>query len=426
MAYQMDNKTVIRASAGIYYATPALGINSTGYTNTPSFSSADGYTPLYDWATGSFPREYVTPPVVDPSFVNGQAITWIPRNRSRLPQIASWTIGIQRQVGPKILLDASYIGSRSTHLDIGTSLNVVDAKNLPLGNLLLQNITSATAVNAGYREPFNGFARQTGANTVAQALKPYPQYTAVNVSNGPDGIGEMHSLQLKANKRFSNGLTLVSFFTWMKSMTNNAAQYPLDRDMGISVDALAVPAVFGLTWTYELPFGAGKALANFSNPFAKRLVSGWSMNGFVRYQSGNALSVSSPNTMSALGYSTKTANYIGGSPSLVTNPRNFDPTANRYLNASAFAVPGVFEFGNTAPTLDWLRGFSAKAESVQISKMTAINERVRFELSLDMSNPMNFHRWLNPGTSISDSLNFGRVTGAGEGRTTQLSAKVLF
>jgi hypothetical protein len=426
MAYQMGDKTVLRASGGIYYATPSLGINSTGYTNTPSFGSPDGYTPVYNWDTGAFPQNFSIPPILDPSFVNGQAVTWIPRNRSRLPQIASWTFGIQRQLGTHTSLDVSYIGSRSTHLDIGTSLNVVNADKLALGSLLQQSITSAAAVAAGYTQPFPGFANQTGANTVAQALKPFPQYTAVNVSAGPDGIGKMDSLQIRGNKRFSGGLTVVSFLTWMKSLTNNAAQYPLDRNMGISVDSTAVPVVFGFTWTYDLPFGEGKALVRSSNAVVNRLVSGWSINGFLRYQSGNALSVSSPNTMAALGYSTKYANYVGGTPTLVTNPREFEPSANRYLNSAAFAVPGTFAFGNLAPTLDWLRGFSSKSESIQVSKLTRIQERVRLELTLDLSNPFNFHRWLNPGTNISDSLNFGRVTGAGDGRSTQISAKVTF
>jgi hypothetical protein len=426
MAYQMGSKTVIRASGGIYYATPALGINATGYTNSPSFGSPDGFTPVYNWDTGAFPQNFSRPPILDPNFVNGQAITWIPRNRSRLPQIVSWTFGIQRQLARGIALDVSYIGSKSTHLDIATAVNAVDAQYLSLGTLLQQPITSATAAAAGYREPFPGFANQTGANTVAQALKPYPQYTAVNVASGPDGIGKMHSLQIKANKRFANGFTFMTYFTWMKNMTNNATQYPLNRDQGISVDSTAVPAVFGLTWTYELPFGPGKKLANFRNPAAKRIVAGWAINGFLRYQSGYALSVTAPNTLSALGYSVKNANYVGGATTLATNPREFEPAVSRYLNAGAFAAPGTFSFGNLAPTLDWLRGFTSKTESFQVSKNTPVTERVRFELALDLQNPFNFHRWLNPGTNISDSLNFGRVTGAMDGRTVQISGKLNF
>ena len=430
MAYQLGTKTVLRASGGIYFAQPTIGVNTTGYTNSPSFGSADGYTPAYYWDTGSFPQDFAYPPVIDPSFSNGQSASWVVRDTARLPQIASWTFGIQRQLGPRVAVDVSYIGSRSTHLAFRDSVNVVDAKNLSLGSLLLQPINSPDAIAAGFTEPFPGFADQKGANTVAQALKPYPQYTSVNTAlgfsgAGPYGIAKMDSLQIKANKRLSNGLTLMGYFTWMKSLTNNTAQYPLDRNMGVSVDSMTVPAVFGLTWTYELPFGEGKKLANTSNPIVQRLVSGWVINGFVRYQSGYALSVSAPNTLSALGYS-RTASYVGGTPTLVTNPREFDPVTSRYLNADAFAIPATYSLGNTAPTLDWLRGFSSKAESLQVGKTTRISERVSLDLGLDLSNPFNFHRWTDPSTNISDSLNFGRVTGAGEGRAAQITAKVTF
>jgi len=431
LAYQMGDKTVLRASGGLYYATPSLSINTTGYTNSPSFSSADGYTPLYNWDTGTFPQNFVVPPVLDPSFVNGQSIAWMPRNRTRLPQIASWTFGIQREIGSGLALDVSYIGSKSTHLNIGTAMNVVDAKYLSLGSLLVANINSPAAVAAGYKEPFSGFANQTGANTVAAALKPWPQYTSVGTTIGfggvgPDGIGRMHSLQLKATKRMSHGLTYSTYLTWMKSFTNNTAQYPLNRKMGISVDSTAVPAVFGVTWTYELPFGPGKAMFKSSNPIARRLSSGWAINGFVRYQSGWAMSVTGSNTLSALGWS-RYASYLGGTMLGVTNPRQFHPTTDRYLNAAAFGNPtDAYSTGNLAPTLDWLRGFSSKAESIQLGKTTAITERVRLELMLDLQNPFNFHRWVNPATSVSDSLNFGKVTSAGDGRTPQISANITF
>ena len=150
------------------------------------------------------------------------------------------------------------------------------------------------------------------------------------------------------------------------------------------------------------------------------------MSGFVRYQSGYALSVGTTNTLSALGYSTKRANYIGGETTGVTNPRDFEPSRDRYLNAAAFGIPGQFELGNLAPALDWLRGFTAKVEALQFGKVTKVSERVDLTLGLDLSNPFNFHRWRDPATNINDSLNFGRVTSALEGRALQISAKITF
>ena len=435
VAYQLNPKTVLRASGGIYYAASGnRSASSAGYTLTASFNSPDGFTPLYDWDTESFPQSFRRPPVEDPSFLNGQGVDYIPRNGTQLPKIASWTFAVQREILPNMALDVSYIGSRSTHLFLGAStrgashsnINVTPIEHLSLGSLLFQPIDSPAAIAAGFTEPFAGFADQRGANTVAQALKPYPQYTYVisSAAQRPEGTANMHSLQVRATKRFSHGLTFLTYFTWMKSMSLGTPLYPLDRSNDMSVDASAAPAVFGLTWTYELPFGEGRRFAGPSNPVTRTLISGWAINGFLRYQSGNALTIGGPNTLSALGYSQR-ANYIGGSPLLVTNPREFDPSSDRYLNRDAFGVPGTFELGNTAAALDWARGFTSKAESFQITKITRIRESVRLELGADFSNPFNFHRWSNPETSIT-SANFGRVLGAAQGRQVQLSASLKF
>lgn len=434
LAYQLDPKTVLRASAGIYYAASGnQRATSEGYTLTARFDSPNGFAPVYYWDTESFPQSFRRPPVEDPSFLNGQAVEFVPRNGTRLPQINSWTLTVQREVLPNTALEVSYIGSQSTHLFLGSStrapshssLNVTPIEYLSLGSLLFQPIDSPAAVAAGFTEPFPGFANQKGANTVAQALKPFPQYTNVisGAAQRPEGVANMHSLQIRATKRFSHGLTFLTYFTWMKSMTLGSPQYPLDRSGDLAVDAAASPAVFGTTWTYQLPFGEGQKFS-LSSPVARTLISGWTLSGFLRYQAGNALTITGPNTLAALGYAQR-ANYVGGAPMGVTDPGTFDPSSDRYLNRGAFAAPGTFELGNTAPVLDWARGFTSKSESFQLSKVTNLGENLRLELGADVSNPFNFHRWGAPDTSVT-SANFGRVTSTAQGRQVQISASLKF
>jgi hypothetical protein len=291
--------------------------------------------------------------------------------------------------------------------------------------MLLQTINSPSAIAAGYKEPFPGFVNQTGANTVAASLRRFPQYTSASLGGAPTGRSSMHSLQLKGEQRLSNGLSFNAFFTWMKVLSKGFGQYPLGEQEW-SLDGSSVPAVFGMTWTYKLPFGQGGKFADWSNPLARRLVSGWAVNGFVRYQSGQPLAVGTSNTLSSLGYS-KRANLVNGKPlTLVTNPRDFEPSRDRYVNVAAFESPGQWEFGNLPASMDWLRGFSSKAESLQVAKDTRITERVGLNLMFDLSNPFNFHRWTNPGASLSSLSTFGQVTGAGEGRSVQISATVSF
>lgn len=444
LAYQANNKTVIRASSGIYYANSGNTVNPAiaGFGNTPSFSSPDGYTPLYYLDSGTFPQSFSRPPVIDPSFLNGQVITFIPRTGTRLPQTINWTFGIQREIARNSTVEANYIGSRSTHLGFAANYNYMPLSGLQYGSLLLQPITSPAAVAAGFAAPYPSFVSQRGANTVYQSLRPYPQYTGVTTSSGvffgggfpggvadPVGQGKYNSLQVKVNRRFSAGLTLFGFVTWSKSFTMITDQYPGTRIWQLDQQ----PALtFSASWAYELPFGKGKPLLNGNSRTLNAVVSGWRVNGFVKYNSGLPLSVSAAaGSLAAVGYTQRGNAMAGVSPYLTTNPRDFDPAKNKYLNAAAFSPATGFNFGNLAPTLSWVRGFWGKQEALTVGRAFKINERVTFDFSVDATNPFNFVRWNDPAGSPLAGLNvlspaFGTVIAAAPGRTLQVNGVVRF
>ena len=153
---------------------------------------------------------------------------------------------------------------------------------------------------------------------------------------------------------------------------------------------------------------------------------GWNVAGYFRRSSGGAMGFTATNNLSILGYPAKFANYVGGAQIFdKTNPREFDPAVDRYLKAGAFVTPPNYEFGNTAPTLDWVRGFTAKAESISIGKSIPIKEKLRAQFRADINNPFNFVRWNNPNTSITSS-DYGKVTGSSDGRRVQLYLAVEF
>jgi hypothetical protein len=439
IAYELNPKTVIRASGGIFYApgmTPR--IDATGFTATPSFSSPDGFSPVYNWGN-TWPQNWARPPFVDPSFANGQTVSALLGGAARPPQIITWTFSVQRQLARDMSIEASYVGSKSTHLELGgnltTYLNVLNPAYLSLGNLLNQSITSSAAQAAGYNSPFASFSTLP-QHTVGQSLRPFPQYAGINMPYSPEGISNYNALQLKFTKRYANGITVLAHYTRSRLMTNDDVA-PIDLGEGAgniqnpsnlrgeySVSQDDYPNIFGVSFSYELPFGPGKQLLNRGGVIG-RVVGGWQIAGSVQRQSGAPLSITAGTSLAQFGFPVVMANYNGGQDVYSNNSGAFDPKTNRYLNGSAFSAPGAFQFGNTGRILNWVRGPMIASEALSLQKQIPIAERVKAVLRADATNPFNFVRWTNPNTNISDA-NYGVISNSQSGRIMQLSLSVTF
>ena len=451
LAYQLNDKTVIRASSGIIYANsgnqvPFTTTGADGYTALPTFNSPDGYTPVFYWNQQSFPQNYQKPPVVDPSFLNGQAISYIPRNGNRLPQIVNWNLTVQRELLRNFAMEVAYQGSRSTHLTMGSGasqINYVSKDDLGLGFLLLQPIDSPPVVGAGFTPPYPGF---TG--TLAQALKPYPQYTFVRDATTlvPEGKASFHSLQVKGTQRNSHGLSGTFYFTWMKSITNAPGgnttysnfiegfqQYPGENPTFI--DAGTPKFVFGASYSYDLPFGKGRRFLNSSSRVTDAVLGGWTLSGSMRYQSGAPLQIWSINPFAAtLGWSDfipgVLVNYNGGDP--YRHNHDFNPYTDLYLNPDAFSSPGFFQLGNAPRFMSGVTSPWLKSEALSLRKTFSLTERWKFEVGADAVNPFNIVRWGSPSTTFGIAgtpavlPTFGQITSTQGSRQMQINMRLAF
>jgi hypothetical protein len=431
IGYMVTPKTNLRASYGLYYNGTGNqnSVTPVGYQSSPSFQSPNNYQPVFNWNGQSFPQTFNRPGTLTPSFANGQAVTYTTPDAARLPRVQSFTVGVARELTRGLTMDLSYIGSRSKNLALpanNSELNYVPLEYLALGNLLFQPITSAAAANAGFVQPFPGFANQLGANTVAASLKPYPQYTSItaNSTRLMEGEARYDSLQVKATQRVTKGLSIVTFYTFMKnkSNTNYTIAYPGERPLG--EDPGTAPHIFSFSWSYELPFGRDKGFLADSG-FATTLVSDWRFSGQVRYQSGAALAITATNNLSPLGYAIKYADRVEGADVYRDEQADFDPATDRYLNSAAFAAPAAFALGNTGGPLGYVRGFQQKSEAFSLARRFSLGSR-SLDVGLDVLNPFNFVRWNDPNTNISSGAQFGSVTGTQGARTMQINVSYQF
>jgi hypothetical protein len=433
-AYQITPKLVMRSSLGVYYnADGIIQLSQQGTGISASFPSPDGgFTPAYGNWDNPVPS-FDTQLVRSTDLLNGQTIGWYRPDYVRASQIVSWTAGFQYEITPDMVLDITYLGKHGTHLESGGfnggglhSPNTLDPKYLALGTLLNQPATSAAAIAAGIKLPWADFASYN-TPTVGQALRPYPQYSAVNVIGGKDAIQRYHSLQTKVTRRFSKGLTFMGSLTWSKNLSNvGNAQNPYDWASEVAPTLSTLPLDFRANFAYDLPFGKGKHFLNGSNSLVDGIAGGWQVVFFIERGIGNPLSISTTNIPGG-GYGfAKRPSLVSGVPLTInTDPRNFDPATDKFLNKAAFTDPGNYSFGNLAPSLDWLRGFNIKRESASINKNFRIHERVTAKIGADFTNPFNFVRWSNPVTSLTSPI-FGKVTASDASRRVQINLDIKF
>jgi hypothetical protein len=446
LAYQVDPKTVLRLGYGLFRLFPNYGDlnNPTILTYGSGFgalivkaSTDSGITPAFLLDQG-FPASDISLPNTDPSLNNGGTVTWINSHSNRPALMNTWTLDIQRELPFNMLLDAAYVGSRTTGLTTGLeNINQVNPKYLSLGNLLLADVNSPEAAAAGIRVPYPGFQ-----GSVAQALRPFPQYNSINDFYQPTGFGTYHSLQARLQKRYSNGLFFLASYTLSKNIgtvaTNTfgswfggggyGAMDTYNRGLEKSIASFDRTHVFVFSWAYELPFGPGKRFLAHTNPIVKQLVGGWQFNAIHRYQSGTPIAVSGGSDLSQLFGGGNRPNWISNNVRTNVSMSSFDPARDVYLNINAFSQPAPFTFGNAPPRLPTVRGPAFYNEDFSVFKKFYLASEFRyFEFRTEFFNVLNRVVLGNPSSNVNNAATFGMIFNqANPPRVIQMALKFIF
>ncbi|HEY4357765.1 MAG TPA: TonB-dependent receptor, partial [Acidobacteriaceae bacterium] len=442
LTFLATRSTLLRGGYGIFYSDTGQGtasaISSVGFSAQANILTPDsGLHPAFVLSNG-FPSVPSLQPVLSPTLLNPvgssfQGATYLEARADAMPRIQEWTGGIQQTFGKQWLVEVNYIGNHGTRLydPNAENINQDDPKYLSLGSLLTIQATSSQAAAAGIKLPYPGFV-----GTVAQALRPYPQYGTLTSQAGKPGYNIFHSMQAVLQKRSSFGLTLGANYTWSKNLgisspaayaaaPDNVLQNSLNPSAEYSYLPIDVPQALVLHTIYELPFGQGKHWLGGSG-IASKLVGGWKISGVQRYQSGYPIPILAKNSLTIGNRILRPNKVPGVDASTHTSANAFTPlNGSRFLNPAAFTDPLPYTFGNAAPTYGDARNPNVYNEDLSIVKTTQIYERVRWNLYLQAFNALNRHRWTSIDGNIDDA-GFGRATVPSNPRFVQLGTRFEF
>jgi hypothetical protein len=435
-----DGRTAIRAGYALIYAMIESGAMVPDNANALGFSVdtpfvAPGGGPVRAFRLSEGPPSLLQPlgPAGGPSAFRGQGVRYQDRN-SKTPYMQQWNFAVQRSVGWGWTVQGAYVGSKGTNLFGGNyDLNQLDPAHFALGLALQDQVPN----------PFFGRI-QTGAlsgPTVArsQLLRPFPDYLTVTTWGNANLSSIYHSFQISAEKRFSNGMSVLANYTRAKLISECFAigggnsgdacsgEYRLgrfNRRLDRSLDQDDVSDRFVISGLYEIPVGRGRALLRDSHSIVNAILGGWQVNGIGTFQVGTPLAVRGSNNFTGINY-----------PDVVRDPTlpRGERTPERWFDTDAFRNPADFTIGNAPRTLPRTRGPGLTDISFSLFKTFQFRERVRLEARGELFNALNTVNYNNPNVSFSPNrqgqnvnANFGRITSALDARRMQLGLRIAF
>ncbi|HLJ17828.1 MAG TPA: TonB-dependent receptor [Bryobacteraceae bacterium] len=392
-AYKLFNndKTVLRGGYGIYsnliYSQIARSPLSGGpYSGSVTyFNAINNGTPLF-----SFPDPFLSSGTASIQNVSGA------NPHLKLPYTEQWNLSLERQLG-SFGLRASYVGTRSVDLPYNRNLN--------------EPVPSTTSFTT--------------------ALYPNQLYNNI-VYTDSGGTDRYNALELAAQKKYGQNLTITSGFTWAKDLTDTQdsggggsnyggqlLQNQFCRVCEKSNNELVLPHRFFAYAVYALPVGRGQRFLSNSNGIVQAILGGWRTSWTATLQDGPYF------TPTFSGSDPSNTGVIGGVPDRIGNGNlpSGQRTLNHWFDTSAFVVPGcpttnpvcsnpanVGRFGNSG--WNYLTGPATKNLDIGLAKDFKVTERFLLRFNMTMADALNHPNFTIPAANISSPGTVGVISSA--------------
>lgn len=401
-------KTILRGGFGTFYermqGNDVYNVAAAApFSNTPGVSNTTFSNPFASWKTGTALSNTTLPSVP-------QGMTSIAKNY-KAPGVAQFSLGIQREIVPSLILVTQYVGN------LGWHQNVI----LPINEFPLSTPLATRKAAAGSLSTYDNAMLRT-----YQGFTNIAQESNLATSN-------YNSFQAGLRQQSRHGLSFEVDYTWSHEIDSqvgsndlNTVSNPWNLKYDKGSGSLDRRHIINANYEYKLPIFA------HSTGLAHSILGGWEISGTVIRESG--LPWAGANTP---GDNASDTVGLGGNYTIHPN-QSGKPVYNKsrasgaynWVSGSVFSTPIAawnggpnLGFGNSGR--DAIVGPGRTNFGTNLYKSFAFGERAHFELRAESFNTFNHSQFNSFRTKYGDA-DFGNVNGAQDPRTFELAGKFVF
>ncbi len=353
----------------------------------------------------------------------------------RTPTLQQWSLTVEHELAQDLVAEAEYVGSQSYHVSTTMDVNTIQPLKCddPAGCLAGGVSTQRSLV-------------PQGTLYVPVGSRPNP---LLGSSQGWYYVGtsSYHAMSLSLLKRARRGLTFKTSYTWGKVLDINSANLVngadneapttlnrFNRRLDKGPASFSLLHQFNTNFSYQLPFGNGKAFGSGATGWVDKLIGGWQWNSIFVANSGFPITPQVGSNRSGTGDTGRLPDRPSWNPDFkgtaILGVKEFKKTG-RYYDPNAFLLPMAGTFGNVGR--GQLRGPGFLNVDTSLFKRIPLKERLNLQFRTEIFNVLNHANFDTPNLIVFGGTNISSTAGVitstttnGNGRQIQFALRFEF